>query len=256
MTDIIRFYKKDGKWYADVPNHTLEECEMVYGTDIFFNLHTNENDTELIVEFSDEDSSLSNEGHLDLIGDYGEDGGALYKVFDPSVVKPYELSLCKVVFDFFGKFPSTIYILNIYNSVNSALINQSKELSPYGRRISELRRNIEHLRCMVDFPQINELEGNYFILNDSLTIRGGRFVKKEKNKYHYILFYKGFRYEKGYDFAIQKNSCFFIEYEDILEGKIDLKIVTKEEYQAAFDEYFNSVKELIINDSDEFEDNE
>ena len=78
MTNIVRFYKKDGKWYADVPNHTLEECEMVYGTDRFFNLHTNENDTELIVEFSDEDSSLSNEGQLYLIGDYGEDGMVLH----------------------------------------------------------------------------------------------------------------------------------------------------------------------------------
>ena len=82
------------------------------------------------------------------------------------------------------------------------------------------------------------------------------YIKKEKNKHHYTLFYKGFRYDKGYDFVIQKNSCFFIEYEDILEGKIDLKIVTKEEYQAAFDEYFNIVQELIINDSDEFENNE
>lgn len=255
MTNIVRFYKKDGKWYADVPNHTLEECEMVYGTDTFFNLHINENDTELIVEFSDEDSSLvSNEGHLDLISDYGEDGGALYEVFDRSANEPYELSLCKVVFDFFGRFPDRIYIINIYNSLKSALINQSEELSPYSRRIGELRRNIEHLRRMVDFPQINELEGNYFILKDSLTIFGGRFVKKEKNKYHYTLFYKGFRYNEGYDFVIQKNSCFFIEYEDILQGKIDLKIVTKEEYQAAFDEYFNTIQELMINDSDEFED--
>ena len=49
MTDIVRFYKKDGKWYADVPNHTIEECEMVYGTDTFFNLHTTNDDTKLII---------------------------------------------------------------------------------------------------------------------------------------------------------------------------------------------------------------
>ena len=29
-----RFFKQDGKWYADVTNHTLEDNEMVGGADI------------------------------------------------------------------------------------------------------------------------------------------------------------------------------------------------------------------------------
>lgn len=257
MTDIVRFYKKDGKWYADVPNHTLEECEMVYGTDTFFNLHTTNDDTKLIVEFSDEEPSfVSDEVHMYLKGDYGDEGGALYTVYDRSVAKPYELSLCKVVFDFFGKFPAKIYILNIYNSVKSALINQCDDLSPISKRDWELRRNIEHLRSMIDFPQIDELKDNYFILDDGLIIHGGRFIEKEQNEYHYILFYKGFRFIKGEEFAIRNRSCVFIEYEDILNEKIDLKIITEGEYQAAFDKYFKMSQETMDKDIADSEEDE
>lgn len=33
MKTEVRFYKENGKWYADIPNHTKEENEMVMGSD-------------------------------------------------------------------------------------------------------------------------------------------------------------------------------------------------------------------------------
>ena len=30
----LRFFKENDKWYADVPDHTLEDNEMVFGSDI------------------------------------------------------------------------------------------------------------------------------------------------------------------------------------------------------------------------------
>ena len=38
MKKEVTFFKQDGKWYADVPNHTLEENEMVMGADIALEL--------------------------------------------------------------------------------------------------------------------------------------------------------------------------------------------------------------------------
>ena len=34
MEKKVRFFKQDNKWYADIPNHTLEDNEMVMGADI------------------------------------------------------------------------------------------------------------------------------------------------------------------------------------------------------------------------------
>ena len=32
---MLKFYKENGRWYADVPNHTQDENEMVCGADDF-----------------------------------------------------------------------------------------------------------------------------------------------------------------------------------------------------------------------------
>ena len=32
METKLRFFKQDNKWYADVPNHTFDENEMVADT--------------------------------------------------------------------------------------------------------------------------------------------------------------------------------------------------------------------------------
>lgn len=37
MNTTLRFFKLNNRWFADVPNHTLEENEMVAGSDDFLN---------------------------------------------------------------------------------------------------------------------------------------------------------------------------------------------------------------------------
>ena len=53
MEKIVRFFKQDNKWYADIPNHTLEDNEMVMGADIALEYLAEER-TELFFFFSDE----------------------------------------------------------------------------------------------------------------------------------------------------------------------------------------------------------
>lgn len=244
MTNIVRFYKKNGKWYADVPNHTLEECEMVYGTDVFFNFHTNRDDTELIVEFSDKEPSFKSVAILNLVGSYGEDGGAMYEVYDdspyPTEDEPYKLSICTVALDFFKKFPDTIYVLNVFHSVKDAIIQQGEELSLYSNRDWQLRRNIENLYRMIEFPQIDELKGKYFFYQDGdYMFCGGRFVKSEKTSNQYFLLYNGFKFFNGGEFYVQKNSCIPFDYEDIVERKAEIKSISEDEYNSLFQKYLN-----------------
>ena len=58
METKLRFFKQDKKWYADVPNHTLEENEMVMGSDAALDL-LSDNKDEIVLTLSDVDEKLS-----------------------------------------------------------------------------------------------------------------------------------------------------------------------------------------------------
>ena len=58
MEAKLRFFKQDKKWYADVPNHTLDENEMVMGSDTALDLMSDNKD-EIVLIFSDEDDKHS-----------------------------------------------------------------------------------------------------------------------------------------------------------------------------------------------------
>ena len=53
MEKVVKFFKQDDKWYADIPNHTLEENEMVMGADIALE-YLAEGRTELFITLADE----------------------------------------------------------------------------------------------------------------------------------------------------------------------------------------------------------
>jgi hypothetical protein len=48
----LKFYKKDDRWYADVPGHTEEENEMVAGSDEFLD-YISKGKSEITLEISD-----------------------------------------------------------------------------------------------------------------------------------------------------------------------------------------------------------
>ena len=123
MEAKLRFFKQDKKWYADVPNHTLDDNEMVMGSDTALDLMSDNKD-EIVLTLSDEDDkhsilTMTMKEH-DSEGAYYTLSGFLYNKFldlfasDPSIV-PFDITneiwICNVTHDVFGSHPENIYLL-------------------------------------------------------------------------------------------------------------------------------------------------
>ena len=97
MLKTIRFFKiaegPQSGWYADVPNHTLEENQMVSGSDLF-------------LEAVDKLIMKAHNQH-----------GATYILAGPLAERycavGFELWICNVTHDVLGEHPKSIYIHNI-----------------------------------------------------------------------------------------------------------------------------------------------
>ena len=125
METKLRFFKQDKKWYADVPNHTLEENEMVMGSDTALDL-LSDNKDEIVLTLSDEDDehsilTMTMKEH-DSEGAYYILSGFLYNKFldlfalDSSTLPSditNEIWICNVTHDVFGSHPKNIYLLKI-----------------------------------------------------------------------------------------------------------------------------------------------
>ena len=123
METKLRFFKQDNKWYIDVPNHTLEENEMV--ADTVLDLIADNKD-EVILTLSDEDDkhsmlTMTIKEH-DSEGAYYTISGFLYNKFldlfdlDSSSVSfdiTNEVWVCNVTHDIFGTHTNNIYVLNV-----------------------------------------------------------------------------------------------------------------------------------------------
>lgn len=125
METKLRFFKRDKKWYADVPNHTLEENEMIMGSDTALDLMSDNKD-EIVLTLSDEDDehsilTMTMKEH-DSEGAYYTLSGVLYNKFldlfalDSSTLPSditNEIWICNVTHDVFGSHPKNIYLLKI-----------------------------------------------------------------------------------------------------------------------------------------------
>ena len=125
METKLRFFKRDKKWYADVPNHTLEENEMIMGSDTALDLMADNKD-EIVLTLSDEDDehsilTMTMKEH-DSEGAYYTLSGFLYNKFldlfalDSSTLLSditNEIWICNVTHDIFGCHPKNIYLLKI-----------------------------------------------------------------------------------------------------------------------------------------------
>lgn len=124
MEAKVRFFKQDNKWYADIPNHTLEENEMVMATDVMLEFLA-KNRSEVTVVFSD-DKDDSPKSYLQLKMKQHDEDGAYYTVsglllasflnfaeeYFCQMVEP-EVWICNVTHDVFGEHPSFICILSV-----------------------------------------------------------------------------------------------------------------------------------------------
>ena len=121
MLKTIRFFKihegPEAGWYADVPNHTLAENEMVAGSDTFLEEvdKMTDNDGEVNITCSDNNAydcflaKLLMKNHTQF--------GATYILTGPMAEKydavGYELWICNVTHDVLGEHPKSIYIHDI-----------------------------------------------------------------------------------------------------------------------------------------------
>ena len=118
MEAKLRFFKQDDKWYADVPNHTLEENEMVLGADVFLELVCDGCD-EVTMSLTDEEPK---QPLLTLHKTQHDDEGAWYdlygllynRILDMNIVAPItEIWICNVTHDVFGEHPEYLYVTDI-----------------------------------------------------------------------------------------------------------------------------------------------
>lgn len=121
MIKTITFFKQNNKWYADIPNHTLEENEMVLGSDAIINkLASGSN--KVTLTFSD--NFISN--YLlrfkridhDNEGAWYEFSGPLYTTAMETLVDEMgstenKIWICNVTHDVFEEHPELMYLINI-----------------------------------------------------------------------------------------------------------------------------------------------
>ena len=121
MNKRIRFFKQDERWYADVPNHTLEENEMVMGADIALELISEGQDEVFLILSDTLNPNALLHFHIkkhDDEGAYYTVDGLLYNTVAEMLVDMYpqydhEIWICNVTHDVFGEHPEDIYLIDI-----------------------------------------------------------------------------------------------------------------------------------------------
>ena len=106
MNNKLRFYKENERWYADIPNVSKEDNEMVFGSDIFLEKISN-GKTQIEIEFT-----------IDYPGNfiYGfslidhDEYGATYQ---SKINKEETIWLCNVAHEIFIEHPMEIFITDI-----------------------------------------------------------------------------------------------------------------------------------------------
>lgn len=106
LEKIVVFYKKDGKWYADMPNHTEEENEMVLGSEDYLDEIADGMDKIAAVV------TLDNPGeeaiaHFSLEEHDPEDGGFYHDDFGNKIY------ICNVAHDIFGEHPGEFWVTRV-----------------------------------------------------------------------------------------------------------------------------------------------
>lgn len=106
MKTEVRFYKEDGEWFADIPNHTKEENQMVMGADTALDFLAQDRN-EITLTLSDEVDDDLYMLHFHRVEH--DDDGAYYQVcgiYD--LIEP--IWICNVTHDVFGEHPEDIYM--------------------------------------------------------------------------------------------------------------------------------------------------
>lgn len=120
---FVKFYKEDSKWYADVPNHTKEENEMVYGADTMLEMLSEGNNEVLL--FITEFAIPGTDPYFCYMKSHDDDG-AFYNVYHEYGQKEYgEIWLCNVMHDVTNEHPESFCVYTIKNELKLDLDNSS-----------------------------------------------------------------------------------------------------------------------------------
>lgn len=124
MEKTIRFFRIsegfNAGWYADVPGHTLEQNQMVSGSDTFLEeanaILGGRGEVTITVSESDGEGSATPIARLDMRSH--NQWGATY-VLSGQIAEQYgavgfEIWICNVTHDVLGEHPRTIYIRDIH----------------------------------------------------------------------------------------------------------------------------------------------
>ncbi len=132
MKTKLKFFKQDGRWYADVPEHSLEDNEMVLGADEMCELLSKGKDSfEVEMESGfilniDEPKQcllkLTRLKHDDDGATYSLSGYLFNEIMDAVVSEDaapiLTVWLCNVTHTVFGEHPEVIWITKIVVSSN------------------------------------------------------------------------------------------------------------------------------------------
>lgn len=118
---IIEFYREGNQWYADVPEHTKEDNQMVLGADKFLDavsLAACYNMNRILIAVSTDNASQ--EFMAKLVRKKHDEEGATYvvtgKLAKDMGFEGAELWLCNVAHTVLGEHPESIYIHDILDS--------------------------------------------------------------------------------------------------------------------------------------------
>lgn len=113
----ISFYKENGQWYADVPEHTKEENEMVSGADTFLEEISKSLNDSSVIKMRVSDNNEFGRFLAKLILKKHDDFGATYVVTgslaDELGYSGKQIWLCNVMHTVMGEHPESIYIHSI-----------------------------------------------------------------------------------------------------------------------------------------------
>ena len=127
MKTNLRFFKQDGRWYADVPEHSLDENEMVLGADEMCEFLsrgkdsvTVEMETGLVLSIYEPKQyllKLTMLEHDDEGATYSLSGYLFNEMMDAAMSEGAAPSLtawlCNVTHTVFGEHPEVIWITKI-----------------------------------------------------------------------------------------------------------------------------------------------
>lgn len=127
MKTNLKFFKQDGRWYADVPEHSLEDNEMVLGADEMCELLSNgkdsvevEMETGLVLSLNEPRQYLLRLARLEHDDDgatYSLGGFLFNEIMDKALNKdskfPLTVWLCNVTHTVFGEHPEVIFITKV-----------------------------------------------------------------------------------------------------------------------------------------------